>query len=112
MKKKRFKGAALRLLWCADFSPKSDNGAEFIAESLREWLPKRGVRPCCPSHTPLIALKETETTKVSEPPLWALQGHLSRHSCLNRWWFISASEAREVVEAWLEGQRGAPARGF
>jgi transposase InsO family protein len=70
---------------------KSDNGPEFIAESLREWLPTKGV--------------QTHTIAPGSP--WQ-NGHsesfngIFRDGCLNRWWFSSISEAREVIQAWLE----------
>jgi transposase InsO family protein len=70
---------------------KSDNGPEFIAESLRTWLADQGV----------------QTHYIAPGSPWQ-NGHnesfngIFRDGCLNRWWFSSISEARDVIQAWLK----------
>ena len=68
---------------------KSDNGSEFVAKKVQEWLESRGIgaryiEPCSP---------------------WQ-NGHnesfngVLRDGCLNRWLFESPGEARRIVEQW------------
>lgn len=70
---------------------KSDNGPEFIADTLRDWLPGKGIR----------------THYIAPGSSWQ-NGHnesfngVFRDGCLNRWWFSSVNEARGVIQAWLE----------
>ena len=70
---------------------KSDNGPEFIAKQVQDWLNKHHVQvhyidPGCP---------------------WQ-NGHnesfnnIFRDGCLNRWAFYSLAEARRVVEQWQD----------
>ena len=89
---------------------KSDNGPGFIAETVREWLPTQGVQ-----------------THYIAPGSPCKRGHnesfngIFRDGCLNRWWFGSVAEAREVIQAWLDeynnerpprGAEGADASGI
>lgn len=70
---------------------KSDNGPEFVAETVREWLAQKGV----------------QTHYIAPGSPWQ-NGHnesfngIFRDGCLNRWWFSSVTEAREVIQAWLD----------
>lgn len=70
---------------------RSDNGPEFVAEELQQWLSKVGV--------------QTHYIKPGSP--WQNGRNESfngvfRDGCLNRWWFSSVQEAREVIQAWVE----------
>jgi len=74
----------------APVAMKSDNGAEFVAHRVQEWLEKRkiGARFIAPGSP------------------WQ-NGHnesfngVFRDGCLDRWIFESVREARETSEAWL-----------
>lgn len=68
---------------------KSDNGPEFVAERIQEWIEERPV-----------------DTRFIEPGSPWQNGHnesfngVFRDGCLNRWAFLSVREARLVVESW------------
>ena len=70
---------------------KSDNGSEFVAKKVQEWIKDReiGIRFIDPGSP------------------WQ-NGHnesfngVFRDGCLNRWLFESVREAREATEAWLQ----------
>ena len=70
---------------------KSDNGPEFVAKRIQEWLKGR------PVYTYFI-----------EPGSPWQNGHnesfngVLRDGCLNRWAFVSVREARLVVESWRQ----------
>lgn len=70
---------------------RSDNGPEFIARSLQDWLEKEHV--------------ETHYIEPGSP--WQ-NGYgesfnsIFRDDCLNRWDFYSVKEARVVIAKWLE----------
>ena len=68
---------------------KSDNGPEFVADRIQEWIKDR------PSNTYFI-----------EPGSPWQNGHnesfnvVLRDGCLNRWAFMSVREAKLIVESW------------
>jgi putative transposase len=70
---------------------KSDNGPEFVANRIQEWIEKRPV-----------------DTYFIEPGSPWQNGHnesfngVLRDGCLNRWAFMSAREARLIVESWRQ----------
>ncbi len=70
---------------------KSDNGSEFVAKCVQEWISERGI-----------------DTKFIEPGSPWQNGHnesfnsVLRDACLNRWIFVSVREARLVVESWRQ----------
>ena len=70
---------------------KSDNGPEFVAKKVQDWIEDRGIR-----------------ARFIEPGSPWQNGHnesfngVFRDGCLNRWLFASVREAREVSEAWLQ----------
>jgi putative transposase len=70
---------------------KSDNGPEFVADRIQEWIKDR------PSDTYFI-----------EPGSPWQNGHnesfngVLRDGCLNRWAFMSVREAKLIVEAWRQ----------
>lgn len=70
---------------------KSDNGSEFVAKKVTEWIEKRGIG-----------------ARFIEPGSPWQNGHnesfnaVFRDGCLNRWVFESLREARETSEAWLQ----------
>ncbi len=69
---------------------KSDNGAEFTAKKVQEWIAKRGIG-----------------ARFIDPGSPWQNGHnesfngVFRDGCLNRWLFESIREAREASESWL-----------
>ena len=69
---------------------KSDNGAEFVAKKVRDWIAERGIG-----------------AHFIEPGSPWQNGHnesfngVFRDGCLNRWLFESIREARETTESWL-----------
>jgi transposase InsO family protein len=69
---------------------KSDNGPEFIAKAVQQWLAETGIQ-----------------TRYIEPGSPWQNGHpesfhaVLRDSCLNRWLFLTLREAQEVIAAWL-----------
>lgn len=68
---------------------RSDNGPEFIADALRDWLEKSGcatiyIEPGSPWENPYIE---------------SFNGKL-RDECLNREIFTSGAEARVIIESW------------
>jgi putative transposase len=70
---------------------KSDNGPEFVAKKVQEWIEDRNI-----------------SVRFIEPGSPWQNGHnesfngVFRDGCLNRWLFESVREAREASEAWLE----------
>lgn len=70
---------------------KSDNGPEFVADRIQEWIKER------PSDTYFI-----------EPGSPWQNGHnesfngVLRDGCLNRWAFMSVREAKLIVEVWRQ----------
>lgn len=70
---------------------KSDNGPEFIAKNIQEWLKKVGVKtryidPGCPWQN---GYNESFNS-------------VFRDGCLDRWLFYSVEEARRVISSWLD----------
>mgnify|MGYP002528712098 CR=1 FL=1 len=69
---------------------KSDNGPEFVAKKVQEWIENRHIN-----------------ARFIDPGSPWQNGHnesfngVFRDSCLNRWLFESVREAREATEAWL-----------
>jgi putative transposase len=69
---------------------KSDNGSEFVAKKVQEWIKNRGI-----------------DARFIDPGSPWQNGHnesfngVFRDGCLNRWLFESIREAREASEAWL-----------
>lgn len=68
---------------------RSDNGPEFIAYALQQWLKDRHcqtlyIKPGSPWENPFIE---------------SFNGTL-RSDCLNRWVFASGQEAQQIIEAW------------
>jgi putative transposase len=70
---------------------KSDNGPEFVAKCIEEWIEDRPV----------------DTYYIEPGSPWQ-NGHnesfngVLRDGCLNRWAFVSVREARLVVEGWRQ----------
>jgi putative transposase len=70
---------------------KSDNGPEFVAKRIQEWIKDRPVG-----------------TKYIDPGSPWQNGHnesfngVLRDGCLNRWAFVSVREAQLVVESWRQ----------
>lgn len=70
---------------------KSDNGPEFVAKKVQEWIADRQI-----------------AARFIEPGSPWQNGHNEsfnatfRDGCLNRWLFESVREAREASEAWLQ----------
>jgi len=69
---------------------KSDNGPEFVAKKVQEWIKDRRIH-----------------ARFIDPGSPWQNGHnesfngVFRDGCLNRWLFESVREAREATEAWL-----------
>ena len=69
---------------------KSDNGPEFVAKKVQDWIEERSIG-----------------ARFIEPGSPWQNGHnesfngVFRDGCLNRWLFESVREAREATEAWL-----------
>jgi len=69
---------------------KSDNGPEFVAKKVQEWIEDRRIN-----------------ARFIDPGSPWQNGHnesfngVFRDGCLNRWLFESVREAREATEAWL-----------
>ena len=69
---------------------KSDNGPEFVAKKVQDWIDERSIG-----------------ARFIEPGSPWQNGHnesfnaVFRDSCLNRWLFESVREAREASESWL-----------
>jgi putative transposase len=70
---------------------KSDNGSEFVAKKVQDWMKKRGIG----------------ARFIAPGSPWE-NGHnesfngVFRDGCLNRWLFQSVREAREATESWLQ----------
>ena len=70
---------------------KSDNGSEFVAKKVQEWMEIRGIG-----------------ARFIDPGSPWQNGHnesfngIFRDGCLNRWLFESVREAREAAEMWLQ----------
>jgi transposase InsO family protein len=70
---------------------KSDNGPEFVAKKVQDWIEERQIG-----------------ARFIEPESPWQNGHnesfngVFRDGCLNRWLFESLREARETSEAWLQ----------
>jgi len=70
---------------------KSDNGPEFVAKRVQQWLKERHVK-----------------VRYIDPGSPWQNGHnesfngVFRDGCLNRWSFYSVAEARRVIDQWLE----------
>jgi transposase InsO family protein len=70
---------------------KSDNGPEFVAERIQDWIKTR----------------PTDTYFIEPGSPWQ-NGHnesfngVLRDGCLNRWAFLSVREARSIVESWRQ----------
>ena len=77
-------------VWIAPATIKSDNGPEFVAKKVQEWIEERSI-----------------AVRFIEPGSPWQNGHnesfngVFRDGCLNRWLFESVREAREASEAWL-----------
>ena len=70
---------------------RSDNGSEFTARCVREWLGRVGVK----------ALYIEPGSPWENGYVESFSGKL-RDECLNQHWFLSLDEARAVTEAWRE----------
>jgi putative transposase len=70
---------------------KSDNGPEFVAKNVQDWIKKQGIG----------------ARFITPGSPWE-NGHnesfngVFRDGCLNRWLFESVRQARETTEAWLQ----------
>lgn len=77
--------------WGSPACIKSDNGPEFIAKNIQEWLVESGVK-----------------TRYIDPGSPWQNGHnesfngVFRDGCLDRWLFYSVQEARRVIAEWLQ----------
>lgn len=84
--------AVLDWLFVAKAAPsylRSDNGPEFIAYDLQEWLRDRAC------HTLYI----TPGSPWENPFIESFNGTF-RNDCLKRWIFSNGPEAREIIETW------------
>ena len=70
---------------------RSDNGPEFVAKSLREWLRRLGTGP----------LYIEPGSPWENGYCESFNGKL-RDDCLNREWFRDLREARVLIEQWRE----------
>ncbi len=68
---------------------RSDNGSEFIAEAVNDWLTKNGIKPLF-----IEPGKPWQNGKGE-----SFNGKL-RDECLSREWFSSVKEAQVVIEVW------------
>ena len=77
--------------WGTPACIKSDNGPEFIAKEIQQWLKRTGVK-----------------ARYIDPGSPWQNGHnesfngVFRDGCLDRWYFYSVQEATRVISAWLE----------
>ncbi|MDE0896190.1 MAG: hypothetical protein OSB10_06355, partial [Planctomycetota bacterium] len=69
---------------------KRDNGPEFVAARIQEWIVDR------PNDTYFIAVRKP----LAERPQRIVQRGASRWLLENRWAFMSGREARLIVENW------------
>jgi transposase InsO family protein len=84
----------LRLLFLLKGRPehlKSDNGPEFIAKAVKEWLREQGVGPI---HIEPGSLWQNGTVESFHATL--------RQECLNAEMFANGREARQVIEDWRD----------
>ncbi len=78
-------------LYGAPTTIKSDNGPEFVAKKVQDWIEERDI-----------------AVRFIDPGSPWQNGHnesfngVFRDGCLNRWLFASVREAREASEAWLQ----------
>lgn len=70
---------------------RSDNGPEFIAKAVKDWLAKRS-----------IGTHYIDPGSPWQNPFGESFNSIFRTTCLNRWLFESVSEARAVIGQWLE----------
>ena len=70
---------------------RSDNGPEFIAKAVKDWLAKRS-----------IGTLYIDPGSPWQNPFNESFNSIFRTTCLNRWMFESLSEARAVIGQWLE----------
>ena len=70
---------------------RSDNGPEFIATAVKDWLAKRS-----------IGTHYIDPGSPWQNPFNESFNSIFRTTCLNRWMFESLSEARAVIGQWLE----------
>jgi putative transposase len=68
---------------------RSDNGPEFVARALLEWIVNQGIE------TALIDPGKPWQNGVGE----SFNGKF-RDECLSMEWFLSRAEARAIIEAW------------
>ena len=70
---------------------RSDNGAEFIAQKIQQWLQENGIK-----------------TLYIDPGSPRQNGYIEsfhssfRDECLNREWLLNLREARVVIEDWRQ----------
>ena len=78
---------------------RSDNGPEFIAKSVKQWLKAQGIQ------THYIDPGSPWQNAYGE----SFNGRV-RDECLNLWWFHSLGEAQVILESWRKQQqrRAAP----
>ena len=82
---------ALFTIYGAPAYLKSDNGPEFVAQQVQQWLAEQGVK-----------------THYIEPGSPWQNGHIEsfnavfRDGCLDRWSFYSVAEANREFDRWLE----------
>jgi len=69
---------------------RSDNGPEFIAHRVKEWLEKRG-----------IGTHYIDPGSPWQNPFNESFNSIFRTTCLDRWAFASLAEARAVIANWL-----------
>jgi transposase InsO family protein len=76
--------------WGTPTCIKSDNGPEFVARKIQDWLKQTGIK-----------------TRYIDPGSPWQNGHnesfnsVFRDGCLDRWAFYSVQEARRVIGSWL-----------
>jgi len=78
-------------IWGAPVCIRSDNGSEFVARQIKDWLKDNTIGsyyidPGCPWQNPFIE---------------SFNG-IFRTTCLNRWTFLNLDEARREIARWRE----------